>query len=52
MNVSDKFVTINGIKLHCIEEGKGQIIIFLHGFPDSSDTWNYQIKYFSKNITL
>ena len=43
-----KYAAVNGIRLHYKEAGKGKLMLFLHGFPDSSDTWKHQIKYFSK----
>jgi len=31
-----KFIEINGSKMHYIDEGKGDPILFLHGNPTSS----------------
>ncbi|EDV21492.1 uncharacterized protein TRIADDRAFT_60010 [Trichoplax adhaerens] len=36
-----------GIKIHFVEKGSGQVILFLHGFPDFWYGWRYQIPYFT-----
>jgi dihydroorotase/allantoinase len=33
----------NGIRLHCVEEGKGPLVLLLHGFPECWVSWRYQI---------
>lgn len=40
-----KFVEINGNKLHYIDVGKGEPILFLHGNPTSSYLWRNIIPY-------
>ncbi len=40
-----KFVQINGSKIHYIEEGEGDPILFLHGNPTSSYLWRNIIPY-------
>ncbi len=35
-----EFATVNGIKLHYAAIGKGQVILFLHGFPEFWYAWN------------
>lgn len=36
---TSKFVEVNGNKIHYIDEGKGDPILFLHGNPTSSYLW-------------
>src|SRR5579863_8455289 len=36
---SSRYVEILGSKLHYIDEGRGDPILFLHGFPASSYVW-------------
>jgi pimeloyl-ACP methyl ester carboxylesterase len=38
-------LTVNGLNFHVVEEGKpnGPVVLLLHGFPDSSELWRYQI---------
>jgi len=40
----------NGIELDVVDEGPrdGEVLIFLHGFPESHRTWRHQIAHFSK----
>ncbi|HEV8536225.1 MAG TPA: alpha/beta fold hydrolase [Candidatus Limnocylindria bacterium] len=34
---------VNGIRLHSRAEGKGQLVLLLHGFPETSYAWRGQI---------
>jgi pimeloyl-ACP methyl ester carboxylesterase len=34
---------VGEIELHVIDEGKGPVVLLLHGFPDSSHLWRNQI---------
>jgi pimeloyl-ACP methyl ester carboxylesterase len=36
-------ITVNGVRLHCVLEGKGPLVLLLHGFPESSYAWRKQI---------
>ncbi|VVC77162.1 Haloalkane dehalogenase [Aquicella siphonis] len=44
-----KFVTVNGSKIHYIDEGQGDVILFLHGMPSWSYLWRNVIPHLSKN---
>ncbi|MCC9135949.1 alpha/beta fold hydrolase [Pontibacter silvestris] len=50
MDVREKEYLVNGISLHVAESGKaeGDLILFLHGFPEFSYGWNKQLAYFSE----
>ncbi len=37
--VSSKFVEVDGIKLHYLDGGSGDAVLFLHGWPTSSFLW-------------
>ncbi|MCU0550535.1 MAG: alpha/beta hydrolase [Leptolyngbya sp. Prado105] len=39
----------NGINLHYVTEGEGDLILFLHGFPECWYSWRKQIPKFSKD---
>ena len=39
-----RFVTLNGHRLHYIDEGEGPLILFIHGNPTSSYLWRNVIK--------
>jgi len=30
----DRYANVNGVRLHYVEQGKGPLILFLHGFPE------------------
>jgi len=46
----DRFAEVNGVKLHYVEEGKGELILFLHGFPEFWYEWKDLIPEFAKTI--
>jgi pimeloyl-ACP methyl ester carboxylesterase len=33
-------VRANGLRFACIEEGRGPLVLLLHGFPDTPQTWD------------
>ena len=35
----DKYATNNGVKIHYVVEGKGPLVVMIHGFPDYWATW-------------
>ena len=41
---SHRFVQTNGIRLHCVEEGEGPLIVLLHGFPYLWYMWRRQLR--------
>ena len=43
-----KYVGVNGSKIHYIEEGEGEPILFLHGNPTSNYLWRNIIPYLTK----
>jgi hypothetical protein len=48
MDLREKFIVTNGIKLHVMEAGlqDGPMVLFLHGFPEFWYAWRKQINYF------
>jgi pimeloyl-ACP methyl ester carboxylesterase len=34
------FATVEGIRLHFVEQGSGSPVVLLHGFASSLDVWN------------
>jgi pimeloyl-ACP methyl ester carboxylesterase len=42
--VEHRFVDTNGIRLHCAVDGEGPLVVFLHGFPESSHSWRHQME--------
>lgn len=43
-NFSHKFASVNGIRMHYVEEGQGPLVILLHGYPFLWYLWRHQIK--------
>ena len=39
-----RFATVNGIRLHYVDEGKGPLVLLLHGIPYIWYTWRHQIR--------
>lgn len=37
------FARVNGIRLHYAESGSGELVIFLHGFPEFWYSWRHQL---------
>ena len=43
------FVITNGVKLHYVTQGKGDLMLMLHGFPEFWYSWRHQIPEFAKD---
>ena len=42
-NIKHRLISVNGIRLHMVEAGKGPLIILLHGFPQNWWCWKQLI---------
>lgn len=40
MRTADRIVRANGIDFAVVEEGSGPLVLLLHGFPDTPQTWD------------
>ena len=49
MDLRERYIETNGVKLHVMEAGPadGPMILFLHGFPEFWYAWRKQIGYFA-----
>ena len=47
--IRHEYATVNGVKLHYVTEGQGQVILFLHGFPEFWYEWKNQLAEFGKD---
>jgi len=47
--LKDHYAQVNGVKLHYVSAGKGDLIIFLHGFPEFWYEWKNQLAEFGKD---
>jgi pimeloyl-ACP methyl ester carboxylesterase len=43
MDLADRFLTVDGVRLHYVETGEGPLVVLLHGFPEFWWTWRHQI---------
>jgi pimeloyl-ACP methyl ester carboxylesterase len=43
MALEHRMVGTNGIRLHCVVEGDGPLVLLLHGFPECWYSWRHQI---------
>lgn len=50
--MKSKFINANGIQFHYVEEGEGELVILLHGFPEFWYGWRNQIPVLSKNYRV
>jgi len=44
LEITHKFLTTNGIKMHVAMAGEGPIVLLCHGFPESWYSWRHQLK--------
>ena len=44
MKSSARMVTANGLDFRVIQEGEGEHVVLLHGFPDTADMWRNQVR--------
>ncbi|MBT2337512.1 alpha/beta hydrolase [Variovorax paradoxus] len=42
-------IEANGASFHVVEQGQGPAVLFLHGFPDTVETWRSQMQAVSDN---
>ncbi len=43
------YAEVNGIRMHYVADGKGPLMLFLHGFPEFWYEWRNQLAEFSKD---
>jgi pimeloyl-ACP methyl ester carboxylesterase len=44
VEISQRLVDINGIRMHVVEAGSGPLVVLLHGFPELSYSYRHQIE--------
>jgi len=47
-----QMVEANGINFHCVTQGKGQLVILLHGFPECWYSWRHQIPFLAQRFKV
>jgi haloacetate dehalogenase len=48
MKLSSRTIRANGIRQHYLEAGEGPPVVLLHGFPETSYAWRFQIPELAK----
>jgi epoxide hydrolase 4 len=43
MPLEHRLVRTNGVRLHCVVDGEGPLVLLLHGFPEFWYSWRHQI---------
>lgn len=46
------FVETNNIRLHCVTQGQGDLVLLLHGFPEFWYSWRYQIPALARHFKV
>lgn len=47
--LKDRYAEVNGVRLHYVEQGKGELILFLHGFPEFWYAWKDLLSDFGRD---
>jgi epoxide hydrolase 4 len=47
-----QFIDTNHIRLHCVVQGEGDLVVLLHGFPEFWYSWRYQIPALAKHFKV
>jgi epoxide hydrolase 4 len=47
-----EFVETNNIRLHCVTQGEGELIVLLHGFPEFWYSWRHQIPALARHFKV
>jgi epoxide hydrolase 4 len=47
-----QFVETNNIRLHCVTQGEGELVVLLHGFPEFWYSWRHQIPVLARHFKV
>ncbi|HEY9749141.1 MAG TPA: alpha/beta hydrolase [Allocoleopsis sp.] len=47
-----RFVETNHVRLHCVMQGEGDLVVLLHGFPEFWYSWRYQIPVLARHFKV
>ncbi|MGD1900922.1 MAG: alpha/beta fold hydrolase [Geitlerinemataceae cyanobacterium] len=47
-----QYVTANNIRLHCVTQGSGDLVVLLHGLPEFWYSWRHQIPVLARQFTV
>ncbi len=46
----DDYATVNGVRLHYVSQGKGPLVLLLHGFPEFWYSWRHQLPFLARKF--
>lgn len=52
MSWEHKYATTNAVKLHYVTQGKGKLLVLLHGLFEFWYSWRYQLPYLSRHFKV
>jgi pimeloyl-ACP methyl ester carboxylesterase len=47
-----RYIDTNRIRLHCVTQGEGELVVLLHGFPEFWYSWRYQIPALARHFKV
>lgn len=47
-----RYIETNDIRLHCVTQGEGDLVLLLHGFPEFWYSWRYQIPALARHFKV
>lgn len=47
-----QFLDVNHIRLHCVTQGEGDLVLLLHGFPEFWYSWRFQIPVLARHFKV
>jgi epoxide hydrolase 4 len=47
-----EFIETNQIRLHCVTQGEGELVVLLHGFPEFWYAWRFQIPVLARHFKV
>ena len=52
LGYQSKFTKVNNLRLHYVEAGSGEVMVFLHGFPFFAESWHQLLQPLSKRYRV
>ena len=46
-SIKHRFILVNGIKMHIVEQGEGPLIVLAHGWPEVWYSWRHVLPTFA-----
>ena len=52
VTAAHSYAHVNGVRLHYVSEGRGPLMLFVHGFPEFWYEWRYQLQEFASDYQV